>query len=56
MNAMTANEMLNLDNTTEPLLAQGPSELSLEQLDDVQGGLVWFLAGVGVGILVAKLL
>ena len=56
MKLMTASETLSLDSTTEPLVHQAPSELSLEQLDEVQGGILWFLAGVGVGILVAKLL
>ena len=56
MNAMTATETLNLDSTTEALLPQAPSELSLEELDQAQGGILWFFAGVGVGILVAKLL
>ena len=58
MNTALEFSSLNLDGVSEPadLTAAAPNELSLDDLEQAQGGIAWFFAGVAVGYLVGKLL
>jgi hypothetical protein len=58
MNTALEFSTLNLDGATDSadLAPAAASELSLDDLEQAQGGIAWFFAGVAVGYVIGKLL